>query len=86
MIHVTRNANWKRGLLECSGTKRREQFEVVSGERYQHELVKLSTSKDAVMNVKKMEIGNLAAATVATCLRNRPVGEMMGRRKTDGLV
>jgi hypothetical protein len=67
MIHVTRNVNWKRGLLECSGTKRREQFEVVSGERYQHELVKLSTSKDAVVNVKKWRVVNPAAATVATC-------------------
>jgi len=57
IIHVTRNVNWKRGLFECSSTKLREQFEVVSGERFQHELVKLSKSKDAVLNVKKMESG-----------------------------
>lgn len=67
MIHVTRNVNWKIGLFECSSTKRRGQFEVVGGERYQHELVKLSKSKDAVVNVKKWRLVNLTAATVATC-------------------
>jgi len=43
----------ERSLFVCSNTKRRKQFEVVSGERYQHELVKLSKRKDAVLNVKK---------------------------------
>ena len=67
MIHVTRNVNWKRSLFECSSTKRREQFEVVSGERHQHELVKLSKSKDAVVNVKRWRVVNPAAATIAIC-------------------
>jgi hypothetical protein len=67
MIYVTRNVNWKRSLFECSSTKRSEKFEVVSGERYQHELVKLSKSKDAVVNVKKWRVVNPAAATTATC-------------------
>jgi hypothetical protein len=57
IINVTRNVNLKRGLLECSSTKRREQFEVVSGERYQHELAKLSKSKDVCGERQKMESG-----------------------------
>jgi hypothetical protein len=67
MINVTRNVNWKRGLFECSSTKRRELFEVLSRERYQHELVKLSKSKDAVVNAKKWRVVNPAAATDGTC-------------------
>lgn len=47
--------------------KRREQFEVVSGVLNQHELVKLSTSKDAVVNVKKWKVVNPAAATLTNC-------------------
>jgi hypothetical protein len=53
MVHVAKNENLKAGLFECSSIKGREHFEVVSGVLNQHELVKVSKSKDAVVNVKK---------------------------------
>ena len=66
----------KTGKQAC--WKRREQFEVVRGMLNQHELVKLSTSKDAVVSVKKLKVVNPTAATVTTCHKQQTC------RRSDG--